>query len=276
MNDAESLTSPTLGGLQSVMAQMTSLLPKLLAGFVLLALGIVLGYLAYKLFSSILRKFKVDVFLDNVGVGSWVRRFTKKRTPSQLIGWLFGVFIFLVFLMATVDALGLDSIAGLLDSFTLFLPRLFGAIIIFILGASLAQITFDAVQSTTVSLGIDYGRSVAEVARGLVLLITLLIALSQLQLQIDMLQWIVLTFCASIGLAAALAIGLGTRQLAGEIIAGVYLRELYQVGDRLQLADISGTLAVVGTVATRIVDSEATTITIPNSTLLKRRVEKLQ
>ena len=41
-------------------------------------------------------------------------------------------------------------------------------------------------------------------------------------------------------MAAALALGLGSRDLVAQIIAGIYVRELYQPGDDIAVGDVEG------------------------------------
>jgi small-conductance mechanosensitive channel len=72
--------------------------------------------------------------------------------------------------------------------------------------------------------------------------------------------------------AAALALGLGSRGIAGQIIAGIYVRELYQVGQHLKVDDVEGVIEEIGTIKTILLTDEGELVSIANRVLLDQRV----
>ncbi|MNH44911.1 Mechanosensitive ion channel [compost metagenome] len=76
----------------------------------------------------------------------------------------------------------------------------------------------------------------------------------------------------SIGLAAALALGLGSREIAGQILAGIYVRELYQVGQQVKIGEVEGQIEEIGTVKTLLLTEEGELVSVSNRTLLDQRV----
>ena len=76
----------------------------------------------------------------------------------------------------------------------------------------------------------------------------------------------------TVGLAAALALGLGSREIAGQIIAGIYVRELYQVGQEVKVDDVEGIIEEIGTIKTILMTDEGELVSIANRVLLERRV----
>ena len=70
----------------------------------------------------------------------------------------------------------------------------------------------------------------------------------------------------------ALAFGLGSRELVGQILAGIYVRELYEVGQRVRLADIEGQIEEIGTVKTLLLTDDGELASVANKVLLEQRV----
>lgn len=68
------------------------------------------------------------------------------------------------------------------------------------------------------------------------------------------------------------SLGLGTRDPASNILAGVYARDLYRSGDRIEIEDIAGTLDQIGTVKTRIAAADNRMVSIANRVLIEKRV----
>ncbi|MFI9658719.1 hypothetical protein PA6761_03471 [Pseudomonas aeruginosa] len=96
--------------------------------------------------------------------------------------------------------------------------------------------------------------------------------MGQLEVKTDLLNYIIAIVLITVGLAAALALGLGSREVAGQIIAGIYVRELYQVGQQVKVGDVEGTIEEIGTVKTILLTEEGELVSLANRLLLDQRV----
>ncbi|WP_146772932.1 mechanosensitive ion channel domain-containing protein, partial [Pseudomonas aeruginosa] len=92
------------------------------------------------------------------------------------------------------------------------------------------------------------------------------------EVKTDLLNYIIAIVLITVGLAAALALGLGSREVAGQIIAGIYVRELYQVGQQVKVGDVEGTIEEIGTVKTILLTEEGELVSLANRLLLDQRV----
>jgi small-conductance mechanosensitive channel len=105
-----------------------------------------------------------------------------------------------------------------------------------------------------------------------VIIISISVAVGQLEVKTDLLNYIIAIVLITVGLAAALALGLGSREIAGQIIAGIYVRELYQVGQEVKVDDVEGIIEEIGTIKTILMTDEGELVSIANRVLLERRV----
>ena len=76
----------------------------------------------------------------------------------------------------------------------------------------------------------------------------------------------------SVGLAVALALGLGSRDIASQILAGIYVRELYQVGQQVQVGEVEGQIEEIGTVKTTLLTDTGELVSVANRVMLEQRV----
>ncbi|MNE00346.1 hypothetical protein D3C80_927540 [compost metagenome] len=60
--------------------------------------------------------------------------------------------------------------------------------------------------------------------------------------------------------------------MIGQIIAGIYLRELYEVGQQIRVGDVEGVIEEIGTVKTILLTDDGELVTLCNRLLLARRV----
>src|SRR5690606_19451406 len=115
--------------------------------------------------------------------------------------------------------------------------------------------------------------SLGRIAQAMVIIISISVAIGQLEVKTDLLNTVIAIVLISVGLAAALALGLGSREIAGQILAGIYVRELYDVGQDIQVGEIRGQIAEIGTVKTIISAPDGQLVSIANKTLLEHRVD---
>lgn len=76
----------------------------------------------------------------------------------------------------------------------------------------------------------------------------------------------------AIAAAVALSLGLGTRSIAGNIVAGLYARDLFPPGDTIKVGEVSGRVIEVSTTNTLIELEDGSTYSLPNSELVDSQV----
>lgn len=88
----------------------------------------------------------------------------------------------------------------------------------------------------------------------------------------ELLNNVIAIVLISVGLAVALALGLGSREIAGQILAGIYVRELYEVGQQVTIDEVVGVIEEIGTVKTILLTEDGELVSVANRVLLEQRV----
>ena len=266
---------------QSLVTAMTALwtkianfIPNLFGALVVVLLGFVVAKLLDALLSKLLAKLGLDRLMGGTGLTKILGRAGIKVPISTLIGKIVYWFILLIFLVSAAQSLGLERVSATLDIFTLYLPKVFGAILVLLAGVLLAQLLNGLVRGAAESVGFDYAAGLGRVAQGLVIIISISVAISQLEVKTDLLNHVIVIVLITVGLAVALAMGLGSREIAGQILAGIYVRELYQVGQDIRVGAVEGQIEEIGTVKTTLLTDEGELIFISNRTLLEQHVTR--
>ncbi len=207
-----------LGPLEALTKKVLALLPNLLAMVIILAAGLVAAWVAGCLIERLLRVIGLDHLSNRLGVSAALARGGVKSDPSHLAGraayWLLVVFS----AMAALGALDLQPINQFAQSFLAYIPRLFTALLILLVGYLLSNFVSQAVLIAAVNAGLPPARLVALLARWGVQLAAVAMALEQLGIAQNI---VVVGFGITFGgvvLAAALAFGLGARDLAKEFL----------------------------------------------------------
>mgnify|MGYP003627131460 CR=1 FL=1 len=222
--DTNNITDKTYNGLIAIWHKVVTFMPDLIVALLFLLAGWVISSLIKRLLNKSLLKIGFNTFLDKLGLDTLLKKMDLKVQGSQIVASIISVFIFLIFLLAALDIVGLDMLSGLIDTVVLFLPKL--------------------------------------------------LSITQLDIDVWLLNSIISVIIASVGLAAAISLGIGTKSMAQEIVAGVYLREMYQTGDNIEVQEVKGALVSIGSVASKVIGEKEAIITIPNTFLLSNKVTK--
>lgn len=264
---------------QSLVTAMTALwtkvanfIPNLFVALILVLLGFVVAKLLDTLLSKVLAKVGLDRLMAGTGLTKLLGRAGIQVPVSTLIGKIVYWFVLLIFLVSAAESLGLQRVSATLDVFALYLPKVFGAALVLLAGVLLAQLANGLVRSAAESVGLDYANGLGRIAQGLVIIISLSVAIGQLEVKTDLLNNVIAIVLISIGLAVALAMGLGSREIAGQIIAGIYVRELYEVGQQVKVGELEGQIEEIGTVKTILLTDEGELVSVANRSLLEQRV----
>lgn len=272
--DTENITEKTYTGLMTVWHKVITFMPDLIVAILFLLVGWVISSLIKRFLNKTLIKIGFNTFLDKLGFDTLLKKMDIKVQGSQIVASIISIFILLVFLLAALDIVGLNMLSGLIDTLVLFLPKLLAALAVLMCGFFVAQIVFNGVKIASKNTGVDYGRSVAEVCRGIIIVITVSLSITQLDIDVSLLNNILSVIIASVGLAAAISLGIGTKSMAQEVVAGVYLREMYQIGDNIEVQEVKGTLVAIGSVASKVMAEAEAIVTVPNTFLLANKVTK--
>ncbi len=265
-------TQGIVNAMTTVWTPVAGFIPRFFGALVVVLVGFVVAKLLDTLLSKLLAKLGLDRLMAGTGLTKMLGRVGIQVPVSSLIGKIVYWFDLLIFLVSAAESLGLDRVSATLDMLALYLPKVLGAALVLLAGVLLAQLLSGIVRGAAEGVGLDYAHGLGRIAQGLVILISISVAIGQLEVKTDLLNNVIAIALISIGLAAALALGLGSRDIAAQIIAGIYVRELYQVGQEVKVGDIEGQIEEIGTVKTILLTDEGDLVSVANRTLLDQRV----
>ncbi len=256
----------------SLWTKVAEFLPNLAGALLLL----IVGYLVAKgigiAIAKLLTKIGLDKLTENSGVASAVQSTGLDTSASAIIGKIVYWLIFLLFMIAAADSLGLPRVSDTINGFVQYLPKLIGALLVVIIGLFAAHLVRTAIETATASMQLDYGKAVGTLIYTLIVIVVVSLAIGQLEIETDLLNQVVSIILFAIGAAVALSLGMGTRATAGNIIAGLYARELFPPGDKITVGEITGRVIEVSTTNTLLELDDGSTYTVPNSVLVESKV----
>jgi hypothetical protein len=212
------LTASIGDQVQRAFAVFFAWLPHLVGALVALVVGYFVAKIVGNLVAKVLRRVGLDRAMHENTGGSFIRRVVP--SPSRLLGTITFWAIFLSAISLAVSVLGVDALQDFVASVWAYLPNVLAAVLIFLVAGALAAGITGLV--SRVMGDTPLGKIVATAAPILIMTIATFMILDQLQIAHNI---VVITYAALIGaiaLGAALAFGLGGREVAARMLQGAY------------------------------------------------------
>lgn len=204
----------------STAAAVIYFVPKFVAGLIVLLIGIIIASLAKQVIVQVFKVLKVDGLLSKYGVPGLRDEYTWTNILAEIVRW----FVIVIFLIPTAEIWGLPRIVTVLNDFILYLPNVFIAAIIGLVGFVFARIAHDVVLTSASGLSADTAKVIAAVTRWAVSVFVVLAVLNQLGVATDLIRILFTGFVAMVAIAGGIAFGLGGQDAAKDTISAITKR----------------------------------------------------
>ncbi|MCB0192631.1 MAG: mechanosensitive ion channel [Anaerolineae bacterium] len=185
-------------------------IPNIFGAMIILVLAYFIGRLVAGLVTTLLSNVGFDRVLNLIGLGQQSPT-EGQRTPSEIAGYLVLIGIMLFATIEAANILGFEFLAVLVSEFLVFAGRVILAIIIFGIGLYLANLA----RTVVLSLAGAQANLLSQLARVAIIVLTTAMALRQMGIADDIVNLAFGLTLGAIAVAAALAFGLGSRDIAG-------------------------------------------------------------
>ncbi len=203
---------------QHVIERLLAFLPHLLMAAVILLIGFVAGWMTKVILRRILVLLKMDTYAERGGLSSLLTKGGLREPLSLLLSRIAGGLVVFSFFLIALSNLNLKVLDHLIERVFDYLPNIFVAGIIVMLGYMLGNFFGRAALIASVNAGMQLSRFVGRCVRILIFTLAVLIALEHLGIGKET---VLLTFTilfSGVVLALAIAFGLGGRDLAREFL----------------------------------------------------------
>ena len=214
-----------VASLTSFWTQLASFIPQLLAALLLLFVGWILANLARTGVIKLLDLLRFDNLADKTGIEAFLKQghvdISLGRLIANLVYW---VIIFIV-IVTVANSLGLHLVAELFNKIVLYIPNVIVAILVLVFGILIARIINRLVFAYLNNIGVQGALTVSTLSEYAMIIFVVFVALEQLEIGTTLLTVAFQIGFGAVGLALALAFGLGGREWAAGVIKRMTDRE---------------------------------------------------
>jgi hypothetical protein len=198
--------------LDRVLAALAGVIPGLLALFVSVVAGALLGWLFALAVRQILRWVRFDQRIERLGLET-MAEWSPGRSPSRLLARLVYWVTLLAGVLVGLTALDATLMSPVAERLMGYVPHVFVGVLLLLAGAVLARFLARGVLIGAVNLQLQSARLLSLGVKWLVLVLTLAMVLDQLGIGGSVLRLAFGILFGGIVLAMALAVGLGSKDV---------------------------------------------------------------
>ena len=204
--------------LTDLWARFVLFLPNLLGAIIIFLVGWIVAVGLDRLVTQILKGLKIDAALNRVGTRTFFDKSGIDMEISEIIGGLVRWTVLLVAFLGAADALHLDQVSAFLDSILGYVPQVFVAIAILLIGFLAAHFFAGVVRGAVGAARVSSARLLGTATKWVIYIFTIGVALNQLGIASVIIQNFLLAFFFMLALAGGLAFGLGGQKAASEML----------------------------------------------------------
>lgn len=215
----QSLIEQLSGTFQVLAAGVLLSLAKLLPAIIIFIIGWIIASILERVIDQVFHAVKLDKALRSAGVEDALAKGGIKLNTGAFFGALVKWFVIVVFLIASLQVIGLTQVNDFLREVVLgYLPQVIVAALILLVAAIVADFARKLVLSSAQAAGIDSAAFLGGISRWAIWIFAILVALSQLGIAPAFMQILFTGLVAMLALAGGLAFGLGGKEAAGRFV----------------------------------------------------------
>ena len=215
-----SLGSVLVGIVGNTLTRIGTYLPQFFGGLIILFIGLIVASLLHKLVVEFFKLVKIERWFEEAKIAKAANVRVWPEIFGELVRWT----IIVLFLVPAAEVWGIPRVTELLSQLLFYLPNVFVAVIVGLVGVVIANIMHDVVKNGARGMGSTSAQGLAAIARYSIIFFTTLVVLNQLGVAADLIRILFTGIVAMLAIAGGLAFGLGGQDSARDMLKGIRSR----------------------------------------------------
>lgn len=247
-------------------------IPKLVGALVLLLVGYIISKMIRKVIYKLFEKFGIDKFAEPINQSDFIAKSNFKVIPSAIVSTIIYYFIYLIFIVAATDVLGMESLSQLIKDIINWVPNLITGLVLLFVGFLFADFIKNTVTKTCQSFGIPSANFIATAVFYFVLINVVISALAQAKVNTDFIATNISIIIAGVALAFAIGYGFASKDMVANFLVSFYSKDKLAIGQKVTLDGVTGLIIDIDKTSITL-DCGNKEVIIPLNKLAKERIE---
>jgi small-conductance mechanosensitive channel len=193
-------------------------LPNMLSSILIFIFGFIIAWIVRIVLGKLAGLLKIDKFFSNAGISQILERTGIVKSPMKILRQLLYWTIVFIFTVIALISLNVPAMEDLLTRFFVYLPNVFIAALLLIIGYLVANFVGRLILITQVNAGVKYAGFFSKAVKYIIIIIAFAMALEQMGIGRET---VLIAFTITFGgivLALAIAFGFGGKEIAKDFL----------------------------------------------------------
>ncbi len=270
MNNLMNWKNLSINSLNEIIKDIAQALPLIIGAIVVLILGWIFTKVILYLVKKILKVLKTDNLSELINNKNLLgkNKIDLIKIITGFVKWV----LYLVLLIIVSDILDWKIISTEIGNLLRYLPKLFGALIIFMIGLYIANFLRKAIKGLFESFDLVGSKIISSIVFYLIAVLVTITALNQAGIDTKIITNNITLIIGAFLAAIAIAFGLGSREVVGDLLRSYYVRKNYELGQKIEVEDVSGIIESIDNISITIITKKGKTI-LPIKDITQKRVD---
>lgn len=271
ISDIKDLTVESLNQMTLTIAEVA---PKVLFAILVLTTGWIITKIIAYILKRTLRFAKADKLTEFINEKNLFGKTNLKFNVTSVIVSFVKWVMFLVFLIIASDVMNWKIVSEEISNLLSYLPRLFSAIALFMIGLYIANFIKKGIRGLFESFDLHGEKAISSLVFYIIIVTITITALNQAGIKTDIITNNLTIILAGIIATIVLAFGLGSRDVINKLLFSFYSKRNFEVGQTIVIGDIMGTIVSMDNICISVEMDNGDVEVIPIKEIVETRVTK--
>lgn len=272
MDKLSSWNDIAFGSLNEIGKQILNAIPSILGAILVLIIGYFLTRLIVMGLKKLLTVMKVNNLTSLLNEKEvFGTKGLNINFTAVILGFVKWV-LFLIILIIASDILNWNIISSEIGNLLHYLPRLFSAIALFMIGLYVANFVKKAINGLFDSFELIGARLISSLVFYLIVIIITITSLNQAGIATDIITNNITVILGAFLGAIAIGFGLGSKEVVADLLRTFYVRKNYEIGQKINFNGTIGSIEAIDNIALTL-KTETGRIIIPIKEIVENQVE---
>lgn len=260
------------GVFTELLVRFSAAIPKLTFAVLVLLIGWLIAKTIRRIMRRVLAGLGIDTLAERLNDIDIVQRSGMRIEVSAVLAQMVYFVLMLGFVIFATDILGIPAITQMVRDLIDYIPALFSAFILLLLGLFLADMVRGIVLTACQSMGLPSAKIISTAVFYFLFITTAVSALAQAKINTGFMAINISIIIGALALAFAIGYGISSRDLLSNYLAGGYSRNKIDVGDDVRVIGMRGKVIQIDATSLTL-QTDKSEVIIPLSKLATEKIE---
>lgn len=258
--------------LNQILVKISGAIPSIVGAFFVLLLGWLLSKILIYVLKRTMSVLQIDKVSKKVNSIELFGENTLKIDLKKIIIGALKFSLLLIILVITFDILNWQSVSNEIANLLRYLPKLFSALALFLVGLYLAKFIKSIIQNLFSSFDIMGSKVIASIVFYLIIVLVTITSLNQAGIDTSIITNNLALVLGSFLLSFSISFGFGSKDVIQKLLYAFYSKRNFEIGQNIEIDDIVGEIIDIDNICISI-QTKDEIIIVPITEIVENRVK---